>query len=650
LSGQRLATGLTAAGQDLSCPACGFPIPTPARPADPPIERCNGCGGLLANNGSAGDRNSRPAPAPKRQRLNAAQEAAVTTQGNCLVTACPGSGKTFVLRERAIRKLQQHPDTRGIAVTFTRDAARELESRVLQAYPDGGHRLICGTFHSLCKRQLEDAGIKVNLVNEVQQTDLMRRAWNDIMRGAKGINFDQARMHIESIKSSLRTVMEDPSVDVLAAIYYRYQELLRQLDAMDFSDMLVETTKGMFSGRVPPLEGSFLLVDEAQDSDPAQMGWANAYLDKGVEVTVVGDDDQSIYSWRFAMGFEGMEQFRHRARATHISLDTTYRCAREIVVPASRLIERNKARIPKQLRTENLDRGKVKRIAAASRDEEIEQLVEAVLASGRPGDWGILGRTNKLVDRVETLIAGRFPVTRSGGKSFWDMRWPSIYLGLCRSICFDDMVGVDAALRLAGIGERRLSELHNRFQSRNRGSLSKFVAGASQVGAGDPEGYFRYRAQEWRGLLERGKMELVALGVGAYMKDNLMLAEPGARNRDEQVQSAGRMIDAAVKVLRGMRGGLGARLNALQREQDGKDDGVEESVARLMTFHGSKGLEFENVWIVGCEEGVIPAKGAPEEEERRLFYVGMTRAKQLLVLSHSEAPPSPFLKECGALV
>lgn len=630
-----------------TCLFCGFAIPVPAKRGDPPAERCVGCGTLLDGAErpklAAGDGVQAP---PKRQKLNAAQEAAVEMVGHCLVTACPGSGKTFVLRERAIRKLKLNPKARGIAVTFTRDAAKELESRVLQAYPEGGHRLTCGTFHSLCKRQLEEAGFKVNLVSDVQQGDLVRRAWTDIMRGQPGINFDQARMYIDSVKSSMKAVTEDPATDVLAAIYFRYQELLRQLDAMDFADMLVEATNGMMSNRVKPIAGEFLLVDEAQDSDPIQLAWAFAYLDKGVELTVVGDDDQSLYSWRQSTGIEGLESFRHRARATHISLDTTYRCAKEIVAPAGRLIEHNKVRIQKKLRTENLTRGKVTRVVAASREAEIEELVSAVLASGRPGDWGILARTNKLLELVEKTIGGRFPVSRNGGKSFWDLKWPSTYLGLCRSVCFDEMVGVDTVLRHAGVTERRLSEIHREFQSRNRGAMSKFIGSGGETGA---EGYFRKRAAEWRKLLAANKLELVAHGIGAYMKDSLTFAEPRSRNAEEIAVKAKTLIDTSVRIVRGMRGGLGVRLNALQREKESKDEAEEEeAAAKLMTFHGSKGLEFESVWMIGCEEGVIPAKGAPEEEERRLFYVGMTRAKQNLVLSHSKAP-SPFFKECGAL-
>jgi hypothetical protein len=261
----------------------------------------------------------------------------------------------------------------------------------------------------------------------------------------------------------------------------------------------------------------------------------------------------------------------------------------------------------------------------------------------------VIARTNRILEEVERGIGTRVPTTRSGGKSFWDIRWPSMYLGLCRSVCFDDLVGVDAVLRQAGVGERRLSEIHRRFDSRTAGALTGFIQGVPH--SADPEGFVRQRASEWRTLLTKGKVELVAHGIGEYLKTRLALAEEGARKSEAATLQARKLIDAAVRVLRGMRGGLSQRLQVLQREQtsDEDADAAAENAVRLMTFHGSKGLEFDNVWLVACEEGVIPAKGAPEEEERRLFYVGMTRAKVRLVMSHSAAGPTPFFRECGEL-
>ena len=591
------------------------------------------------------------------------------TNGHCLITACPGSGKTFVLRERAVRKLKEDRKACGIAVTFTKDAAKEIENRVFQAYPEAAGRLTCGTFHSLCMRQLKDAGIKVNLVNDVAKFDLIKRAWKDVVHECDGVLLADAALFIEKMKSTVHPATSDPGSCLLSAIFYRYQELLKQIGAMDFSDMLVLATQGMPSGRVPLVPGSFLLVDEAQDSDSVQMGWVYAYMEKGVEVTVVGDDDQSLYSFRFGNGFASLEAFRTKARATHISLDTTYRCAHEIILPAAKLIKLNVDRIDKHLKTENLNPGVVRRFTAKDQEEEIAQLVKTILATDTPGDWGILVRTNKLADKIEKGVAQQFPISRNKGKSFWDERIPAIFLGLVRSIWFDDLVGVDGILRLAGVTESRLSVIHRQFRSSERGSLSAYLKSGGAA-ADSIEGKFRSMAEAWKRLLIKERHQLACEGMGNYIYSLNLADGISDKSKPIYLQVCRNQLVAASSAVVNMRGSMANRLNTLAREQDeeakkkrmeaarkeadlkdGKsvDDGVDEPIptAKLMTFHGSKGLEFKNIWMFGCDEGVIPStKGAPLEEERRLFYVGMTRAKQLLVISHSKKP-SPFFAECG---
>ena len=624
------------------CPFCDSPLL-------PGATRCGTCGRSTA----APSLNEQVtaealAPRPPVVVLNPAQKAAVETDGHCVVTAGPGSGKTAVMRERAIRKLRRSRLARGIAVTFTRDAAKELEERIIKAYPDSAGRMVFGTFHSLCKRQLEDAGIAVNIVSEMQRIDLIKRALFDIEGHAPRLSLEKAIRLVDLKKSTVHPDLQDPTICIESGIFLRYQELLRQIGRMDFADMLVMATQKMATGQVKPLPGEFLLVDESQDTDPVQMGWIYAHLDKGVEVCIVGDDDQSIYSFREAQGYRSMEAFRARARATHINLDTSYRCAREILSPAGVLIEHNTERIPKQLRTQNPNRGRVIRVTGATRADEIDQLVEMVQKTGIPSDWGILARTNKILADIEQGVATRIPVTRKGNKSFWDLKCPALLLGLARSLWFDDMVGIDTILRLADVPEKRLSEIHRQVQSHTKGALSTYLRSGAPGSASEAETLFRQRAKEWRELMRSGSAMLATNGMVHYMTQHLKLIEPGVRNRDEALQRNRELLQAAGAAIGNARGSLGHRLNNLTREQDTKADEAESNAARLLTFHGSKGLEFRNVWMFGCEEGVIPAKGGDVAEERRLFYVGMTRAKQLLVMSHTAAP-SPFITECGPL-
>lgn len=662
-----------------SCPSCSLEFPSSA----PPPARCTACGASTAI-GAKSPGESVPAVvtlARPRARLNPAQDAAVHLNGNLLITACPGSGKTFVLRERAIRKLMEHPKAQGIAVTFTRDAASELESRVMMAYPEGAGRMVCGTFHSLCKRQLKQAGINVNLINDVQQSDLLHRAWKDIvssfvrpvrpsLQGSavqdeeQEITYDAARIFVEDMKSRVHPVLGNPADCPYTQIYLRYQELLRQRESMDFSDMLVMVTQKMATGEVQPLIGSggFMLVDEAQDCDSVQLGWVKAHMQQGLEIAVVGDDDQAIYGFRFSQGFQGLDAYRDWARARHISLDTTYRCAHEILVPAGRLILNNSARIPKELRTENLTRGEVCTFAGKTLESQVLELERYVRSIDEPRDWGIIVRTNRIADEVEKIIKARteagagFELTRSGGKSFWDLQGPSLYLGLCRSLWFDEMIGIDAILRLAGVTEARISCLHQELQSRKRGSLTAFLLNGASGRSSEGEDRFRRMAGEWRNLMRRGRMSLATAGITRYMNESLNLVPPGSKDHAAMSNATRRSIEAAgnaIAAIEFSKTPVGQGLRSIGQDNlpakaDEHDASESANAARLLTFHSSKGLEFKNVWLLGCDEGVIPSKNSENEaEERRLFYVGMTRAKQRLFISYTASKMSSFITEAG---
>lgn len=581
-------------------------------------------------------------------KLNGAQEQAVYHQGNLLITACPGSGKTAVLKERAIYKLRTDPKAQGVGVTFTKDAAKELQERIYLAFPEAATRFRVGTFHSLCIDQLKKARVSVHLADESLQNAYMYQAWKEVTFGFPGLSFDLARRYIESTKSKVDPIIPDGNVNPAAAVYYRYQNLLAQRDLKDFSDLVVFATRGMMSGDVAPIDANFLLVDEFQDTDPVGLGWVEAHRRAGLEVTVVGDDDQSVYGWRHAMGVDGMEQFRKQSGATHISLNTTYRCPQEVIKPAANLILENKSRIPKQLRTENRAKGTVRRLMAPTREEEINALIDAIEGSGRPADWGVLARSNKILDKAESLIGSKFEVSRNSGKGFWELRAPALYLGLCRSVAMDDLVGVDHVLRMSGVPEVRLSAILSQFGNRKAGALTSFIAHHDPQ-AHPSENWFKKVSKDWRKLSKAGLVENALSGMMEYLS-HVELAPPTARNKEQIKERSLRHLDSARRAMSAIRGDLMSRVRyASQANDDTEDDEGGVPRVRLMTIHGSKGLEFPHVWMLACEDGVTPAKGSPLDEERRLFYVGMTRAKRTLTLSFSEGQRSQFIDEAGII-
>lgn len=612
----------------------------------------------------------------KESKLNPSQEAAVYTNGHLVVTACPGSGKTFMLMKRAVRKLQESRKAAGAMVTFTKDAAKEIEGRVLTEYPEAGGRIICGTFHSLCLRQLRDAGRQINLISEHDRNDLISTVLRDLKSEAddlgtagevlKEMRLENAILAVDGYKTQVH-----PNVAASTAggmVYMRYQQTLSTLKKMDFSDILIQTVRDMIIGKIPPLPIEWLMVDEAQDTDEVQYAWIKAHRDQGIEVTMVGDDDQSIYGFRKSMGYRCLSDFHRSSNARLITLDTTYRCANEILMPAGRLIAKNTERIPKVLRTENMRPGSVHVHTSANLEGQIRDMVKTIMKSPDPPcDWGILTRNNRIAMDIERTVRAyhdhpgisdtMFLVERAKGESFWDQKGPAIMLGMMKSLWDNSLAHMDIVLRLLGCSDGRMRQLHNALPFEGRGTLAKGHAMFAAHAQFQKEAQFWKLTHEWRQQLHKGNIELVSKGMASFLRQ-IELVDKTAKNKGLIQAMIDRQIEAATHALITVwkyqsKQSYGMRLVNLMREQssDTSDDISDETrlkTAKLMTMHGSKGLEFKNVFLLGCDAGVIPPKEcADEEEERRLFYVAMTRAKQTLHIAHTADTQSPFIAEAG---
>jgi len=587
--------------------------------------------------------------------LNHAQQEAVRVNGHAVITACPGSGKTTVLKHRAAFLLKTKPDSVLCGVTFTSESAAELDSRIRAEVQDAGTRVVCGTFHSLCKRQLTKAGHKFVLVNDLQQAELMKRAFFDTVEETK-CSMDDAIKYIEHIKAQSDPILPLPKSTPIVLVYHRYQELLRQMGAMDFSDLLVECVRGMANGSVAPVTTengivTDMLVDEFQDTDEVQLAWVMEHVRQGAVVTIVGDDDQSVYGWRRALGFEGLNRFKKDTNATHIALNLTYRCSREIITHAAKLIVHNTERVEKSLETANKERGEVRVQRFNSRSDEVSGLMRAIILSGTPGDWGVLARTNAQLDEVEqALKVEEIRYVRSGGTSFWEMPAPALFLGVCQSLGAGDMIGVDDLLRKCGVSEGNISKIHKACNSKKAGALDRFLHGAlaTEPESKDKLGMARKRLAEWRVMIAKGEAKMAMEGLALFIRKNHDLKAfpmtPKMIARDQK------MLEQCVGTLSKLSGNMQSRLATLRNFEKQNSDTKDGEAVRLMTLHSSKGLEFDRVWILGCEDGVLPSAKSPVEEERRLFFVGMTRAKRFLHLSLSfekANDPSPFIFESG---
>jgi superfamily I DNA/RNA helicase len=569
----------------------------------------------------------------KGGELNPYQKRAVTTAGHTLILACPGSGKTRVLSVRAARLLASHPKGRLCAVTFTRDAAEELRTRILASCgQDHLRRLAVGTFHSLALAQIKrfGRGQSPRLLSEGERLAVLRRCWKQY---APSFSFDDVVQTIDAVKARLTLApFTDPSLE---ALYHGYQEIMESEGAMDFADLLRLSVRRMANGDMPPLPIRWLLVDEAQDMDEVQMEWILLHGRAGAELTLVGDDDQSLYAFRHALGYAGLQEVTFALSATETTLPVNYRCAPNILDHAARLIAHNRNRAPKKIIAYRKDIGDIRVIRAPDRWAEADQIVAAIGQGSQEEEWAILARTNLILDAVELALSdsGKSYI-RFGGKSVWAHSIGSVFLGLLRSVLDDSWSGVASALSFCGIHAEGVNE----YSRRTSGTCTARLESASTPISEDDDARklllrLRRGLASWREQAVKGRPALVAHGVASFLAD--YCKKPNQANLLRKLEAS---------VAR-MPGSLPQRLSLLGRTNLRH----RKSAVQIMTLHASKGLEFDNVWIMGCEDGNLPHTDSTEEDERRLLYVGMTRARYRLILSSTveEGLKSRFLEEIG---
>lgn len=581
--------------------------------------------------------------------LNPNQQRAVLAPGHCLIVACPGSGKTHTLVSRAEHILSTLPAARVCAVTFTRAAADEMRERLLKRLGAGVEdRILTGTFHSLALQQLSAAspGGKraFGLATESSCAVLYAKTREHIARTFRtAVTTEEVRKWIEHAKANGRQLPMgvDQAMGTDAVNFYEGQ--LRAQRLLDFADLIDFAVIGMKAGGVAPVPATHLLVDEFQDADGVQLEWVMAHVAHGLVVTCVGDDDQSIFSFRFGRGYDGMMAFARRARAEIITLDTTYRCAAEIVSFAERLIRFNTTRVAKTIRTAHAAHGAVERRDYPDKATEIGDAISTCVAALRKRSVAILARTRSYLRDVEVeLIASGVPYDGGVDGSIWSGGLPGLYRGLIDAAVGKDPRGVTMALSARGMQSQALAQVRELLH--RHPSLDAPL-----------------KHREWRGKNDEQLEELWAeiepawARLAASVGDREAFIEAARLYLGPVVKGLGsEKIDEAVRTIIGsMRGSLRDISRAIERQTKSDGKGKDEKPApclQLMTLHASKGLEFDEVWMLGLREGVLPHTQSDLAEERRLCYVGMTRARYRLTLSYAvarEGRESPFLAEMG---
>jgi superfamily I DNA/RNA helicase len=583
--------------------------------------------------------------------LNPDQLQAVECDDHCLVVACPGSGKTHLVVKK-ISRILKNPATRIVAVTFTRDGANEMKVRVeREVGADAMSRCYISTFHSLALMHLKREKVKVRIAKNAEIEDFVIRA---IATANLDMDTQDAMRAIELCKT---TPNYEPLNDPVGKLYCAYTDIAKRSGVMDFFDVMLLSLNMIKDGSLPILGATDMIVDEFQDVDEVQFQYMMEHYRRGnIRLTAVGDDDQTIFKFRHALGYEGMCRFEKETGATRVTLGINYRCHREILTSADRLILQNRNRMEKRLFANKGRGGQVETFRYGDRRDEANAVAERILSTlpansvpnsvlqVRQGQWAVLARNNSQLDEIDAKLSAKgIPFYRSGS-SFWDRPLPANILTMLQSLLTGERAGIEVCLHWAGVPPGELDLLHEMLED-DFGNLyldtaEKMLA----VERFDPlvKPVVVEFVNNIRGWAKSAKNKNEDRNNGAiHGLTKWMLSRT---NRHYEIKQ----IEIAASVLKEMPGSLATRLNNIQRKMKDKDgNGV-----ALSTMHSSKGLEFDNVWIIGAEESIIPASddGIPTiedtEEERKLMYVAMTRARNCLIVSSTaNNQPSRFLAE-----
>ncbi|MHB8697756.1 MAG: ATP-dependent helicase [Sulfuricaulis sp.] len=555
------------------------------------------------------------------------REAIMHLNGHTLVIAGPGSGKTHTQAEKCRFLMQQFPAEPVVAVTFTRDAAQELRSRILKGLRRSPKTLSVGTYHVLAIKQLRRVGkmTAMRLLSTSEQKAVLHRAWMPL---SSSITWDEAVEAVDRYKSSLDPTIRDAPD---GWVYRRYQEFLLVHPSLDYSDLLLNAVRGMRDGSICPLPARHILGDEIQDQDSIQFEWLEHHIRSGAMATLVGDDDQCIYGFRRALGYRGMTRFENDYSARRIVLNINYRSAQSIVSASDRLIRHNTERMDKNLIAHHNMAGRVEYRNYASRKEEAAAVAATVTET--PDSWAVFARTVRILDVVESaLLKSGIPYIRVGARRLWEKPHLGNMLSILRTLVTGEAMGYEYLLSWSGLNDEDISRLRPLTVAKISEARNFFPKNSREV-----IDNLTQRLTEWNEELRTPmpRPGLVIQGVGDWL---VSVAKVDIYAEDFML---------AADTLAGYTGTLPERLHTVQfQRKNSRRKGVS-----LLTLHGAKGLEFPSVFMIGVEEKILPYNQSPIPDERRLAYVGMTRAKERLILSTglATAVPSRFLVEAGLL-
>ena len=623
-------------------------------------------------------------------KLNPAQNEAVTHgNGPLLVVAGAGSGKTRVLTSRIAHLINE----KGIspfeilAITFTNKAAEEMRHRVVELVGSVAHKMWVSTFHSACVRILRQSSDEIGFSPNFtiyDQGDAARLMGHVI----KDLNFDLKRFPPRALLSKISSLKneginpndyldstENPYDQKVSEIFVEYQLRLKRASAMDFDDLLLNTVI-IFRKNKLILEQwqnrfKHVLVDEYQDTNLIQNELVSLLAADHRNICVVGDSDQSIYQFRGADVRNILNFEKVFPDATVIVLDQNYRSTQTILDAANEVISRNSGRQPKDLWTEEGNGESIVMYQASNEDDEAKWVAEKIISYKRAGyselsDVAIFYRTNAQSRAIEEQLNRLGMAYRVvGGTRFYDRREVRDALAYLRlAVNPLDEVALRRVLNVPkrGVGDTSLGKIED-WADKNQVDFFPALFEASKAGVSGKalKGIesFLNLLEESQSRLDLGPADIIEFSleksgyISALEEERTIEAEGRLENLSELVGAASEFSDISEFL---ERVGLVADTDEIPNESSDFGDGE----VLLMTLHAAKGLEFPVVFLLGMEEGIFPhirALGDPDqmEEERRLAYVGITRARKILHLCNAWSrmlhgqtqynPPSRFLDD-----
>ena len=606
--------------------------------------------------------------------LNAAQEEAVTSdKKHLLVLAGAGSGKTRVLVHRIAWKIQVDNVSPYsiLAVTFTNKASREMRERIDELLGMSLRGMWVGTFHGLAHRLLKahwrDAKLPENfqILDSDDQLRLVKRVMRSMDLDEQRWPPKQAQWWIngqkdEGLRSSHFQEGGDPFIATMLRIYRGYEETCDRLGVIDFAELLLRALE-LWKHNPQVLEHyqqrfQHILVDEFQDTNSVQYAWLRLLAGKVSAMTAVGDDDQSIYGWRGAK-VENILSYERDFADTHtVKLEQNYRSTSNILLAANAVIAKNAERLGKNLWTDSGDGEPIALYAAFNEHDEsryiADRLQSWVSDGNRREDAAILYRSNAQSRVLEAaLLQAEIPYRIYGGQRFYErleiknaLSYLRLMLNCHDDVAFERVVNVPPR----GIGERTL-ELVRELSRANTSSLwtaacalvdeKRLAARASNAIAG-----FLQLINEMSGQLD--ELPLFEQAENAIQYSGLI--EMHRREKGERGQARVENLEELIGACRNFEAEdkdlptLPQFLDQVALDSGDRQADEDQDAVQLMTLHSAKGLEFPLVFIAGVEENLFPHKMSLDEpgrleEERRLAYVGITRAMQKLYLTFAES-------------